>query len=70
MEPRRASASWVFKETEYLLSSCVSGDWLEVTVEETVSSSTWKGKFEAKRMRRPECSSRAAHCFLLQISRS
>ncbi|CAI8048211.1 Centrosomal protein CCDC61, partial [Geodia barretti] len=48
MEPRRASSSWVFKETEYLLSSCVSGDWLEVTVEGTVSSNIWKGKFEAK----------------------
>ena len=50
MEPRRASGGWVFKETDYLLSSCVSEDLLEVTVEETVSGYTWRGKFEAKRM--------------------
>ena len=49
MESRRSSGSWVFKETEYLLSSCVSGEWLEVTAEETLSSHTWKGKFDAKR---------------------
>ena len=47
---RRASGTWVFKDVEYFLSSCVSEEWLEVAVEETGSGDTWKGKFEAKRM--------------------
>ena len=50
MEPRLASATWVFKKREYLLASSVSHDWLEVTVEEVASGNTWRGKFEGKRV--------------------
>ena len=46
---RRVSASWVFREAEYVVSCSVRDDVLEVEVEETVSTNQWKGRFEAKR---------------------
>lgn len=48
-EKSRVSAIWLFRSTEYLVSSSVRDNVLEVQVEETLSTDQWRGRFEAKR---------------------
>ena len=43
------SASWMLRDTEYVVSCCVSGNVLEVQVEEALTTDQWRGRFEAKR---------------------
>lgn len=49
MSRREVSASWVFRDTEYLVSCSITEKNLEVMVEEPLTTNQWKGRFEAKR---------------------
>lgn len=49
LEGQQVSASWVFRDTEYLVSCSITEDALEAVVEETLTTNQWKGRFEAKR---------------------